>query len=83
MKTVLVQSNYWHNPGIKITLQHDEIAPEGAIHVEADFEDVVKALLNEMDHPIKIWTRQRLESAIRKALETTLEKVKESTIKVM
>ena len=83
MKTYLVQSNYWHNPGIKITLQQDDTAPEGAIHVEVDFEDAIKAILVELAHPLKIWTRSSQEKALRKAINTVLEKSKHSTNQVM
>jgi len=83
MKTYLVQSNYWHNPGIKITLHQDDLAPEGAIHVEVDFEDVIKAILVEISHPFKIWTRASQEKALREAITKVLDKSKHATSQVM
>jgi hypothetical protein len=83
MKTCLVQSNYWHNPGIKITLQHDHLAPEGAIHVEMALEDVLKALQADFKHPLLLWSRKQLKSSLEAAMTSVLEKMKHATSEVM
>jgi len=83
-KATLVQSNYWHRPGIAVNLIQDtNTAPNGAISVSTDFEDVILAILAEIEHPVKHLTRKSQEKAIRAAISTVLEKIKESTVKVM
>jgi hypothetical protein len=76
-------SNYWHNPGISITFKHDHDSPEGSVHVEIGMNDFVQALVKELDHPMKIWTRTGLSKALNNAYATALEKVKEATNKAV
>lgn len=81
MKHKLVISNYWHNPGITVKLWKDaQTAPQGAIELSMNFEDFIQGFLQEHKHPVKIWTRAQLETAIREAITTVLEKTKEASV---
>jgi len=82
-KSIIVASNYWHQPGVKVTIRHDETAPHGSIHVEMSLDDFVKALSKEMTHPLKVWTRTAMEAAIQQAAKDAMEKVKLTTAVVM
>jgi hypothetical protein len=67
----VVVSNYWHKPGIRVTLFHDpEKAPAGGIALSLPLEDFLKALIAEggLD-----------EDALRTATDSVLEKVKLSS----
>lgn len=82
-RSSIIQSNYWHKPGILVRFVHEDTSPEGSIHVDMDADDFLRGLLQEMIHPMKIWTEKSLETAIRTAYNKTLEKAKESTRQVM
>ena len=76
-RTKVVISNFWHNPGIEITVMHHEKkAPKGAIFVEMDFKDFLQALALEMCHPLRIFTKNRLRTAIESAARSVIEKAK-------
>lgn len=82
-RSVVVASNYWHQPGVKVSFRHDEESPKGSCHVEIDVEDFLKALEAEMIHPLKTFTRRRRRSAIRAAYASAIEKIKQAAFKAL
>jgi len=82
-RSSIVVSNYWHKPGISVTFKHNQgDSPNGSIHVEIGMDDFLKAIANELPHPIKVWTSKAQAAAVKQAYLTALEKVKEATNKV-
>jgi len=77
MRSKVVISNYWHNPGIRVTVFVDpEIAPDGGIHLEIALDDLVAGVLAEMKHPTQIWTRASLVAEVAAAVARAIEKIK-------
>lgn len=87
--TKVVVSNYWHNPGITVrVIHHQETAPAGSCHVEISMEDLIQALMAELDpkqwtepiaerlpHPILAFTRQRHAAALESALAASKSEI--------
>lgn len=73
-RETVVISNYWHNPGIKVSVVHGSEAPHGGIILETPIEDFVLAVGKEMTTPI--WTRAQLERLLEAAVNTAIEKIK-------
>jgi hypothetical protein len=81
VRSVVIASNYWHKPGIKVSFVHDEaLAPSGAIHVEVDAADLMLAVAAELPKAWGLLTAAKRQAAVMQAFTTALEKIKESTV---
>jgi hypothetical protein len=82
VRSSVVQSNYWHKPGITVTFKHDHESPKGSVHVETGGEDVIRALAAELPPFWKLIFKGQKEKAALAAYNQALEKIKEATNKV-
>ena len=73
-REMVVISNHWHRPGIKVSILHGADAPAGGIMLETAVDDFLLALADEMRAPV--WTKAQLLSQLRSASAVALEKIK-------
>lgn len=67
----------WNNPQIITTVSNESIS------LEADLNDFITALKQEIGSIKFVFTQKEFEKRLDDAVETILAKVKEETIKVM
>ena len=88
----IIISNYWHNPGIKISLFHGDDAPEGGIKLEIPLEDFIQAIMGEITHPVRgwtwpwtkePWTRAQQENQLRSAIDNVVDKIKQASAQAL
>ena len=73
IKEILHISRHWHEPEIRVAIHKEGIA------IEIGLEAFCKAVVAEIPHPALTMTRAKLEENVLGALETVLNKVKESS----
>jgi len=73
----VVISRHWHSPEISVTVSAEKI------ELTCDLEDFVAALVTEMPHPLKMWSRKKHSNEANAAMLRAIEKIKESSSKVM
>lgn len=73
-REVVVISRHWHGPEITVSVNHE------AIKLELSLEDFCRALVAEMPHPTKVWSRAGAEANVIDAMHGVLAKVKEASV---
>lgn len=69
----LVISKHWHSPEILVSVKDE------GIQLDVSLDDFVNALLTEMQHPLKSFTKTRSDQAVRDAVVSILEKLKQAS----
>ena len=76
-KTTVVVSRHWNNPNIAVTVNQDKI------EIVCGISDFVLALSEEMPPPWKIWGRAKHRREALAAMLRAVEKIKETSARVM
>ena len=80
MRERVILSNFWHMPQIRCQiLWHKADAPQGGITMSIDMDDFIQAVLEEIKHPAKVWTKAQQGDAVKAAIDAALEKIKLSS----
>lgn len=72
-RETVVVSRYWHHPQITVFIMREGIA------LQMDFEDVVRAIANEVGNPAMIFKKSTLEDRVLVASRSVIEKVKQAS----
>lgn len=76
-KMAVVISRHWNNPEISITVNRDKI------ELVCSLESFVEALAQEMGSPMFSMSMKNQKDRAKQAMVTAVEKIKESSSKVM
>lgn len=73
-KSFVIVSRKWHSPQIEVTYGDEGIG------ISMPMEDFLKALTTHCVHPLHLWTRTSLVTAIERSAAAVREEMKLSTI---